>query len=76
MKLIVFQKKSQELQGYDNTVPQYNGILDAIKKIYKSEGIPGYYRGLLSSYAKTGPTLAIQFWTIEQLNYYLKNEDI
>ena len=69
-------RRRLQLQGFDSSVPKYNGILDAIGKIYKYEGMKGFYRGLGATYIKTGPAVAIQFWTIEKLNWYLKNEDI
>jgi len=69
-------RRRLQLQGFDKTVPKYNGILDSCRKIFKYEGITGFYRGLGTTYLKTGPAVAIQFWTIETLNKYLKNEDI
>ena len=69
-------RRRLQLQGFDKTVPKYNGILDCCRKIFKSEGIKGYYRGLSATYVKTGPAVAIQFWTIEMLNKYFKNQDI
>jgi hypothetical protein len=69
-------RRRLQLQGFDNTVPQYNGILDACNKIYKTEGIRGFYRGLTSTWIKTGPAVAIQFWTIGKLNKLLKKDDI
>ena len=69
-------RRRLQLQGFDNSVPKYNGIFDSIRKIYKLEGIPGFYRGLCATYLKTGPAVAIQFWTMEKLNCYFKNEDI
>ena len=44
------------------------------KKIVKIEGIPGLYRGLLANYAKTFPTFAIQFYTLDKMKNLLKNE--
>ena len=69
-------RRRLQLQGFDPTVPRYNGIIDATKKIYKMEGVRGFYRGLGATYLKTAPAVAIQFWTIETLNRLLKNEDI
>ena len=68
-------RRRLQLQGFDSSVPKYNGIIDACKKIYKTERILGFYRGLSTTYVKTGPAVAIQFWTIEYLNKYFKNED-
>ena len=69
-------RRRLQLQGFDKTVPQYNGIIDCCKKIYKTEGIPGFYRGLPATWLKTGPAVAIQFWTIGKLNKFLKKDDI
>ena len=68
-------RRRLQLQGFDPTVPKYNGIFDSIYKIYKTEGILGFYRGLSATYIKTGPAVAIQFWTIEFLNNLFKNQD-
>ena len=69
-------RRRLQLQGFDSSVPEYGGIIDACKKIFKTEGIRGFYRGLAATWIKTGPAVAIQFWTIETLNKYFKNQDI
>ena len=69
-------RRRLQLQGFDPTVPKYNGIFDSIFKIYKTEGMLGFYRGLSATYIKTGPAVAIQFWTIEFLNNLFKNQDM
>ena len=69
-------RRRLQLQGFDKTVPKYSGIMDCCRKIFKYEGITGFYRGLSSTYLKTGPAVAVQFWVIETMNTYLKNEDI
>ena len=61
-------RRRLQLQGFDPSVPKYDGILDSIRKIYAHEGIPGFYRGLIPNYIKLFPTIAIQFWTIETLS--------
>ena len=69
-------RRRLQLQGFDKSVPKYDGIFDCCKKIFKHDGIKGFYRGLSATYVKTGPAVAIQFWTIETLNKYFKNQDI
>jgi hypothetical protein len=69
-------RRRLQLQGFDKSVPKYDGIFDCCKKIFKSDGIKGFYRGLSATYIKTGPAVAIQFWTIEMLNKNFKNQDI
>ncbi len=69
-------RRRLQLQGFDNSVPQYTGILDCCRKIFKTEGIIGFYRGITATWLKTGPAVAIQFWTIGKLNKLLKKDDI
>lgn len=54
-----------QLQNFDKTVPKYDNLNDAIKKIYKGEGVRGFYRGLLPMYIKIIPVSAIQFWCLD-----------
>jgi len=69
-------RRRLQLQGFDNSVPQYTGILDCCRKIFKTEGIIGFYRGITATWLKTGPAVAIQFWTIGKLNKLLKKDDV
>ena len=68
-------RRRLQLQGFDPSVPKYNGILDSIRKIYAHEGIPGFYRGLVPNYIKLFPTIAIQFWTLEYLRNLIYDTD-
>lgn len=63
-------RRRLQLQGFDSLVPKYNGIFDCIKKIYKVDGIKGFYRGLIPCYMKIFPSLAIQFYVLELLNNF------
>ena len=63
-------RRRLQLQGFDTNVPKYDGIKDCIRKIYKSEGIIGFYRGLGACYIKIIPAVGIQFYVIEQLKYF------
>ena len=65
-------RRRLQLQGFDKSVPKYNGIRDCIKKILRRDGIRGLYRGLGACYIKLFPTVGIQFWTIEKCNDLLK----
>jgi hypothetical protein len=60
-------RRRLQLQGFDISVPKYNGILDCITKIYRTNGIGGLYRGLVPCYIKIFPAVALQFWTMELL---------
>ena len=48
----------------------YNGLWDAICQRYRSDGIPGFYKGLWATYLKVAPMTAILFLT----NDFLKRQ--
>jgi hypothetical protein len=52
-----------------NDVPKYNGIIDCVKKIYKHDGIGGFYRGLYATYIKLFPTFAVQYYIMDKMNF-------
>lgn len=47
-------------------VPRYTGMLDALAKIYKNEGIKGYYRGFIPGLFGVSHG-AVQFMTYEEM---------
>jgi len=63
-------RRRLQLQSFSSEVPRYDGIFDCIRKISNKEGISGFYRGLMISYIKSFPTLAIQFYSLETLKEY------
>ena len=65
-------RRRLQLQNFDTLVPKYNGILDCVNKVYKKEGLRGFYRGISGNYIKAFPNGAIQFYTMECLTKYLK----
>ena len=58
-------RKQLQLQGFDPTVPKYNGFLDCIRKIVNTQGIRGLYKGLIPCYVTIFPKFALQFWSYE-----------
>lgn len=42
----------------------YSGFIDCLKKIFMTEGIPGFYKGFTASFIRTGPhtVLCLVFW--------------
>jgi solute carrier family 25 (mitochondrial phosphate transporter), member 23/24/25/41 len=61
-------RRRLQLQHFGcDSVPEYNGIIDCAKKVLKSEGLIGLYRGLPAAYIKTFPSLAIQMYMIDTL---------
>ena len=66
-------RRRLQLQNFDKFVPEYKGIVDCCVKIFKKDGMTGFYKGLGAAYFKVFPTLAIQFWTIEILTKLSKS---
>jgi hypothetical protein len=59
-------RRRLQMQGFDPKVPQYDGINDCLRKMYQFGGIREWYRGLLPTYIRIFPCLAIQFWCLEK----------
>lgn len=57
-------RRRLQIQGFDKSVPKYEGIVDCVGKIVRSEGARGLYRGLIPCYMKIFPANAIQFYVI------------
>ena len=66
-------RRRLQLQGFDKSVPKYNGIRDCFRQIIRQEGIKGLYRGLGACYIKIFPTVGIQFLCIEKGKQLLKD---
>jgi|TARA_B110000444_G_C18825172_1_gene589918 solute carrier family 25 phosphate transporter 23/24/25/41 len=65
-------RKRLQMQGFDDSVPKYTGIIDCVRKLYNIGGYKELYRGLLPTYIRLFPCFAIQFWCLEtgkQLTY-------
>lgn len=54
-----------------NTIWKYKSSLDCIIKIYKSEGILGFFRGVIPNSLKVAPHAAITFLVYEESMKYL-----
>lgn len=53
-------------------IPEYSGIRGTIRKVWKVEGVTGFYKGLGVSLLKSAPSSAITLWTFEQSSKLLK----
>jgi solute carrier family 25 folate transporter 32 len=49
-------------KGHDNLVPKYSGINNALKSIYKSEGLRGLYKGFYISLLCQATSMSVFFW--------------
>jgi len=65
-------RRQLQLQGFDKTVPKYDGIIDCGRKIVRNQGFRGLYKGLLASYISIFPKFALQFWSFEIAQEQLK----
>ena len=54
------------MQHFNKDTPIYKGGIDAVKKIVGNEGVRGLYSGIIVSYIRIFPCLAIQFWCLEE----------
>eukprot|EP01087_Luapelamoeba_hula_P017443 TRINITY_DN549_c0_g1_i2.p1 TRINITY_DN549_c0_g1~~TRINITY_DN549_c0_g1_i2.p1 ORF type:complete len:304 (-),score=40.14 TRINITY_DN549_c0_g1_i2:541-1452(-) len=60
-------RRRMMMDGIGETKREYTGLVDAIIKIAKHEGTPGFFRGLVPCYLKVVPATAISWGTIETL---------
>ena len=68
-------RKRLQMQSFSENVPEYKGIIDCARKIIRSDGLLGLYRGLWVGYIKCFPTLAVQFWTYDTLKELYKKDN-
>ena len=57
----------------NNSKKIYNGLVDCTIKIYKKNGISGFYKGFRLNFIKAIPEVAIKFSTYDSIKYYLCN---
>lgn len=63
----VIRAKLQEQGQMRNAENKYSGVVDCIKKVFQSEGIPGMYRGCATNLLRTTPSAVITFTTYEMM---------
>jgi len=61
-------RRRLQMQGFHSSVPHYNGIIDCCEKIVLNEGVRGLYKGLIPTYYKIFPTVALQWWCLDYLS--------
>ena len=65
-------RRRLQIQGFHSSVPHYSGIIDCCKKIVICDGYRGLYKGLLPTYYKIFPTVALQWWCLDFLMEHFK----
>ncbi|CAN8313287.1 unnamed protein product [Cochlearia groenlandica] len=63
----VIRAKLQEQGQMRNAENKYSGVIDCIKKVLKTEGVPGMYRGCATNLLRTTPSAVITFTTYEMM---------
>lgn len=59
-------RKRLQMQGFNENVPKYKGIIDCFTKMKQINGPKSLYKGLIPTYIKLFPCFAIQFWCFEK----------
>ncbi|XP_030471810.1 nicotinamide adenine dinucleotide transporter 1, chloroplastic-like [Syzygium oleosum] len=65
----VVRSRLQE-QGHGAKV-RYMGVIDCVKKVFRKEGIPGFYRGCATNLLRTTPSAVITFTSYEMIHRFL-----
>ena len=55
---------------------KYSGFIDCIQKIWKLEGIRGYFRGVVPNALKVAPSAALTFFTYEETLKLLQTNNL
>lgn len=60
-------RRQMQMVGLHGRDPLYSGSFDAVRHIYKSRGLAGFYRGLPAELIKVTPNMAITFMVYDQI---------
>lgn len=69
----VVRSRLQEQGQSRNSEVQYEGVIDCIKKVFRKEGIPGFYRGCATNLLRTTPSAVITFTCYEMIHRFLQS---
>lgn len=64
-------RRKMQVTGMKGGSIKYNGAIDALTSIAKTEGVKGLYRGLWPNLLKVAPSIATSFFTYELVKEFL-----
>ncbi|THH30929.1 hypothetical protein EUX98_g3250 [Antrodiella citrinella] len=64
-------RRKMQVTGMNSLGVKYNGALDALQSIVRTEGVKGLYRGLWPNLLKVAPSIATSFFTYELVKEFL-----
>ncbi|KFK41414.1 hypothetical protein AALP_AA2G127900 [Arabis alpina] len=67
----VVRSKLQDQGQVRNVEARYTGVMDCTKKVFRKEGILGFYRGCATNLLRTTPAAVITFTTYEMMHRFL-----
>ncbi|KAH9297339.1 hypothetical protein KI387_029021 [Taxus chinensis] len=67
----VVRSRLQEQGHARDSEIRYTGVVDCIKKVFRREGISGFYRGCATNLMRTTPAAVITFTTFEMILRFL-----
>ncbi|XP_009105387.1 nicotinamide adenine dinucleotide transporter 2, mitochondrial isoform X2 [Brassica rapa] len=67
----VVRSKLQEQGQVRNAKAKYSGVIDCAKKVFRNEGVPGFYRGCATNLLRTTPSAVITFTSYEMIHRFL-----
>ncbi|KAK7407517.1 hypothetical protein VNO78_09470 [Psophocarpus tetragonolobus] len=68
----VIRSRLQEQGQAKNIEVHYAGVIDCTKKVFRKEGIPGFYRGCATNLIRTTPSAVITFTSYEIIHRFLE----
>jgi len=64
-------RRVMQMQGFSAQYPVYGTLWNAVTRIYRTDNIRGFYKGLVPNYLKVVPSISISFVTYEKLKKLL-----
>lgn len=70
----VVRSKLQEQGQVRCQKMRYLGVVDCVRKVFYTEGLPGFYRGCATNLLRTVPNAVITFTSYEMIHRFLKQK--